>query len=233
MELYVRRVVARSAFVAHEIALSEHWLRVLQVWTRAASKFLGFGCSLNVLGRARDAARRVLVAETFISTRRLRLRRDGVDRRGLLADFLTNAHCFACSYDLEDRTAYGTTTTISNAATDMSTYAYLGLLRIFANTFLLPAQDYFTELNKDHKEGRIGNIRKVELMYGPPPASAPLGKVEVSFQQADAAYKAVDRLKNLKIDNKPIHVSLSPVFSRLLIGIMKLTSYPAPCDRLR
>lgn len=44
-------------------------------------------------------------------------------------------------------------------------------------------------------------------MYGPPPASVPLGKVEVSFQQADAAYKALERLKNLKIDNKTIHVS--------------------------
>lgn len=77
----------------------------------------------------------------------------------------------------------------------------------FANTLLSPAQDYFTELNKDQKEGRIGTIRKVELMYGPPPASAPLGKVEVSFQQSDAAYKALERLKNLKIDNKTIHVS--------------------------
>ncbi|CAN8103958.1 unnamed protein product [Discula destructiva] len=67
-------------------------------------------------------------------------------------------------------------------------------------------KDYFTELNKDPKEGRIGTIRKVELMYGPPPASVPLGKVEVSFQQADAAYKAVERLKNLKIDNKTIHL---------------------------
>lgn len=94
----------------------------------------------------------------------------------------------------------------STADTDLSTDFYRGL-RTFANTFISPAQDYFTELNKDHKEGRIGTIRRVELMYGPPPASTPLGKVEVSFQQADAAYKAVERLKNLKIDNKLVHVS--------------------------
>lgn len=105
----------------------------------------------------------------------------------------------------------------------MSTYAHLSLPRIFANTFLLPAQDYFAELNKDAKQGRIGTIRKVELMYGPPPASAPLGKVEVSFQQADAAHKAVDRLKDLKIDNKPIHVSILLPYSPLLFGTMTLT----------
>lgn len=111
--------------------------------------------------------------------------------------------------------------------------AYLGLPTIFADPFLFPAQDYFTELNKDTKEGRIGTIRRVELMYGPPPASNPLGKVEVSFQQADAAYKAVERLKNLKIDNKPIHVSFSlPLFYFYFLALT-LTPSSAPCDRHR
>ncbi|KAF3766303.1 hypothetical protein M406DRAFT_356277 [Cryphonectria parasitica EP155] len=76
-------------------------------------------------------------------------------------------------------------------------------LRLLANTCFSPVQDYFAELNKDTKKGPVGTIVKLESF-----SSGTRNMFQVAFRQSDAAYKALDRLKDIKIDNKPIDVKI-------------------------
>ncbi|PSR87045.1 hypothetical protein BD289DRAFT_244999 [Coniella lustricola] len=64
-------------------------------------------------------------------------------------------------------------------------------------------KEYFAELNKDTKKGPVGTVVKLESF-----SSGSRNMFQVAFRQSDGAYKALERLKDIKIDNKPIDVKI-------------------------
>lgn len=92
-------------------------------------------------------------------------------------------------------------------------------------THFSSVQEYFTGLNK---QGFVGDVKKVECQYGPPPASVPKGVVQVTFIQSDAAYRALARLQGVEIDKRPLDVSR--LLEKQFCGIT-LTPNPAQGSR--
>jgi THO complex subunit 4 len=77
------------------------------------------------------------------------------------------------------------------------------LTETFADTVFSLIQEYF--------QTAVGQVKKVELSYGPGGVSR--GIASVIFHHADGASKAFQKLNGLLIDNRPVKVCLTCVSS--------------------